>query len=386
MGRNLHLFIIRMNLLLAVSFIPLVVCQSSLIPGGLGLHFHFDGMPAAAMESQSIRTEYGRQRYIGESCELKQVKNMQFCTILNDLNLSSIGADLTDAIDISVQETFLQAITAGLIFDSKASTIQDTEKCRAAFMTFFCLDSVSDLYCDGSLRSIHPVCNSQCKNFLSQCSNFSSLQISSSCKRLFPGSFCTSQQTQMSTSVITTTKVGDSCIPQQRHDLTHCSILNGAKLTKDGSTVIASWEKYIPEMVIHDIKQATLVNSSACAAAVSTLQCLVSAAQFHCLGGTQNILPPCLACCTAIAASCYPGATSLIAEYACSEALKVLMPPGAQSSSCASASSSGSLLISGPLSVYSASSSAMSALPTSSVGGVVLVAIMTVALQIMADP
>ena len=276
------------------------------------------------------KVERHDSRILGQSCKPYPVTGLQFCSVLNGINLTSIGGAWANSLDIGLGTEFQFAASVGFKYGDFRWTLPDSSTCKSAFASYACLDGVENFHCTNGVHTMSGVCKSTCQEFLSRCSDFTSAQIYSVCDDMPQDYGCfTGVQQSSAVPTITAKKPGDKCTAQVVRNMASCTVLNGLELTQDGLTVADGVDLSISEII--QISADSLVDSPACKAAAATLVCTQKAAPYHCIGGVQALVTPCPSVCTSYFTACSPGLSASQIASACA----VLASTLPASASCA---------------------------------------------------
>jgi hypothetical protein len=257
-------------------------------------------------------------RLLGQSCVPNTPTGLQFCTVLNGVQMTSNGVALATSLDIELGYEFQYATSLGFKMGNSQWNLPDNSVCRSAFAAYACLDGVGAFHCIGGVQAKSGPCPSTCRAFTSACSSFTSATIESVCGAATKIDSCTTGTAvnQSSSATATSKKSGDKCTAQVIKNMASCTALNGLELTQDGVTVAAGLDLAMPD-VIKSFTDAVPATTPACAAAYSTLMCLQKLAPFSCVAGAQAVVAPCSSVCTNYMATCSPGLSASQASAIC---------------------------------------------------------------------
>jgi hypothetical protein len=317
--------------------IPAVLIESSGVPG---MSSAISGIVNDLMEGSVphyTNVEKHRNhssRLLGQSCQPNPVTGLQFCSVLNGMDLTSTGSALAKSLDIELGTEFQFATSVGFQYGDFSWTLPDNNICRSAFASYACLDGVEQFHCINGVSTVSGVCQSTCQAFLSRCSQFTPAQIYSVCADRTQNYGCTTGMQQSSAvlgPIITAKKPGDKCTAQTAPNMASCAAINGLELTQDGLTVATGVDLSLPEII--QSSADSLVDTPACRAALTAMTCIRRVAPYRCIGGVQTLVTPCPPLCTNYLAACTAGLSASQIASACAALASTLPTSTACSSS-----------------------------------------------------
>jgi hypothetical protein len=263
-----------------------------------------------------------RLRALGEACQAQQVTDLQFCSNMNGINITSKGVLYAKFIDIRGQVEF-QATSDWSPSNPPSVTVSNTAACKSAFAIYGCFNAISRYECISNLQTkprSEDVCPSICRNYMTSCLKSTDSEVNMLCGTGPDPSGCSAGSLQASAPTVTAATLGSLCVPRTASGLTTCKVLNNAQLTPDGLTIASYSDQILPdffetilvEMAMLNTKfnmsitNLTLLASDECRAAWKAYNCLSSVDMFRCIDGAQTPLPACPSVCTAYADACYP--------------------------------------------------------------------------------
>jgi hypothetical protein len=261
-----------------------------------------------------------RLRALGETCQAQQVTDLQFCSNMNGINITSKGVLYAKCMDLTAQVEF-QAISDWSTSNPPSVTVRNTAACKSAFAIYGCFNAISQYECVANLQTEPTdVCPSICRNHMTSCLTKTDSEVNMICGTGPDPSGCSAGKLQASAPTVTAATVGSRCVPQTASGLSTCKNLNNALLTPDGLTIASYTDQllsdYFETILVKtarlntefnmSLMNLTLLASDECRAAWKAYNCLSSVDMFRCIDGTQTPLPACPSMCTVLADACYP--------------------------------------------------------------------------------